>query len=373
MNVNYIGPLRKQQGLTQTELGDRLGVTRQTVAVWERGERLPSFGQISRIADALNVPVDLFIKPTEGDPITLLFRADDSAALTAALKAQIQVQVEDYVGLEEELGETPALPPAWPLDTYDEAKAERIARELRDFLGVEDAPLGDVINLMEDKGFKVILTSLPAGVSGFSAYTEEWGGVIVVNADKPVERQYFTALHELAHLVCHRKDYQSGNVPGVRDPREKIANHVAGGMLLSRETMERELRGFQHQWLPEPLLINLKRRYSVSMRTVLMRAKQLDMITAKQCGQQIGKLTKEYGREDEPAHLKRHRDLFLNVDGKDIEGAGVARTRLERLVYEAASKEMITRSRAAEILNMPAMQVRRNLGAWTSDGAGAAD
>ena len=240
-------------------------MTRQTVAVWERGERLPSFGQISRIADALNVPVDLFIKPTEGEPITLLFRADDDAALMV-LKAQIQVQVEDYVGLEEELGETPALPPAWPLDTYDEAKAERIARELRDFLGVEDAPLGDVINLLEDKGFKVILTALPAGVSGFSAYTEEWGGVIVVNADKPVERQYFTALHELAHLVCHRKDYQSGNVPGVRSSREKIADHVAGAMLFSQEDHEPR-PGFPAQAV-RPLLINLERRYSVSMRTV---------------------------------------------------------------------------------------------------------
>lgn len=361
MNVNYIGPLREQQGLTQTELGEKVGVTRQTIAVWERGERLPSFGQVSRIADALHVPVDLLIKPpNDTESPALLFRADDNTALTPALKAQVQLKVEDYVGLEQELNETPALPPAWPLDHYDEIKAERIARELRDFLGVEDAPLGDVIDLLEDKGFKVIVTSLPESVSGFSAYTEQWGGVIVINAKHPVERQYFTALHELTHLVCHRKDYQSGNVPGVRDPREKIANHVAGAILLSRETMERELRGYQQQWLPEPLLITIKRRYSVSMRTVLLRAKQLGMISAKQCGQQLGKLNKEYKKDGEPAHLQRSSQMFAQKDG-------VARTRLERLVYEAASKEMITRSRAAEILDMPMMQLRRNLGAWVAD------
>lgn len=367
MNVNYIGPLREQQGLSQTELGEKVGVTRQTIAVWERGERLPSFGQISRIADALHVPVDLFIKPeNDAESLTLLFRADDNTALTPALKAQIQLKVEDYVGLEEELNETPALPPAWPLDHFDEFKAERIARELRDFLGVEDAPLGDVIELLEDKGFKVVVTPLPSSVSGFSAYTERWGGVIVINSKHAVERQYFTALHELTHLVCHRPDYQSGNVPGARDPREKIANRVAGAILLSRETMERELRGYQHQWLPEPLLINIKRRYSVSMRTILVRAKDLDMISPKQCGQQLGKLNKVYGRDKEPAQLQRHFEMFE-------EQAGVAKTRLERLVYEAASKELITRSRAAEILDMPMMQLRKNLGAWILDDDGAAD
>ena len=82
MNVNYIGPLREQQGLSQADLGEKVGVTRQTIAVWERGERLPSLGQLARIADALKVSTDLFLRPPEDQSgPTLLFRADDMKLL----------------------------------------------------------------------------------------------------------------------------------------------------------------------------------------------------------------------------------------------------------------------------------------------------
>jgi len=369
MNVNFIGPLREQLGLSQTELGEKVGVTRQTIAVWEKGERMPTLAQISRIAQALGVSTDIFLNPsrTEKGP-TLLFRADDASALNLALRAHIQQKVQDYVELEQELKETPVLPPAYPLDEFEPAKVERIATQVRDFLGVEDAPLGDVISLLEDKGFKVILTPLPKTVSGFSAYTEEWGGVIVVNSIHAVERQYFTALHELAHLICHRKDYNGQEVAAARDPREKIANRLAGAVLLSRDTMERELRGYQHIWIPEPVLANLKVRYSASMATILMRAKDLDMITARQAGQQMGKIKKLHDKDDqEPVKIQRQASTF---DQKDI---FFPCDRLERLVYEAASKAFITRSRAAEILGKPLVDIRRNLKKWQDGQVGVED
>lgn len=38
----FVLPLRSKLGLTQTELADRLGVSQPLVALWEKGERLPS-------------------------------------------------------------------------------------------------------------------------------------------------------------------------------------------------------------------------------------------------------------------------------------------------------------------------------------------
>lgn len=361
MNVNFIGPLREQVGLSQSELGEKVGVTRQTIAVWERGERLPSLGQLSRIAVALGVSLEIFLRVPEEEGPTLLFRADDVKALNPSLRALVQQRVEDYAGLESFLKETPTLPPAYPLDEFDAVKVERIATQVRDFLGVEDAPLGDVISLLEDKGFKVIVTPLPKSVSGFSAYTEAWGAVIIVNVNHSVDRQYFTALHELAHLICHRKDYSNQEVREAKDPREKIANRMAGAVLISRETMERELRGYQHVWIPTSVLANLKQRYSMSMATVLIRARDLGMITARQAGQQLGELRKLHDEDgSEPSKLKRQADQFE----PDIL---IARNRLERLVYEATSKELITRSRAAEILSKPLLEVRKQLKDWRSE------
>lgn len=369
MNVHFIGPLREQVGLSQTELGDRVGVTRQTIAVWEKGERLPNLGQISRIAEALRVSTAVFLVAPEQQGPTLLFRADEASALTPALRVHIHQRVQDYVELERDLGETPTLPPAYPLGDFESSKVERIATQVRDFLGVENAPLGDVISLLEDKGFKLILTDLPKSVSGFSAYTEVWGGIIIINSLHAVERQYFTALHELGHLICHRQDYSGEENRAARDPREKTANLLASAVLLSREVMERELRGYQHTWIPGPVLANLKVRYSVSMATVVMRAKDLGMISAKQAGQQLGMLKKSHGPDgQEPVKIKRQRDAFEPASAYPI-----ACDRLERLVYEAASKDLITRSRAAEILGKSILAIRGNLKDWQKGQAEARD
>lgn len=358
MNVKQIAILREQQKLTQSELGDKVGVTRQTIAVWERGERLPSVAQFHLIARALAVPIDLFLNIENQDEHlpTLLFRADDRQSLTASLKELVQVKADAYAFLEQQLLEIAPLPPAYPLEEYDPIIVERIAREIRDFLGVENAPIGDVIALLEEKGMKVLVLNLPDSVSGFSAFTEAWGAVIVVNKNHDVVRQYFTSLHELAHLICHRKDYAQNNVPERFDPKEKIANHLAGAVLLPREMIEYRLKGYQNKWIPEVLLGEIKLRFSTSMRTILTRAAQLGIITATQKGQQIGKLNKQYGTTKEPFAIQR---VVSEPNNEEP-----IQNRLERLTYQALSQELITRSRAAEILDVPLPEIRRKSQQW---------
>jgi transcriptional regulator with XRE-family HTH domain len=52
--------LRLQRGLSQTELGDDLGVTFQQVQKYERGTNRISAGRLFRIAEVLDVPVSFF-------------------------------------------------------------------------------------------------------------------------------------------------------------------------------------------------------------------------------------------------------------------------------------------------------------------------
>jgi putative transcriptional regulator len=57
--TNSIRSLRFAQGeMTQAELGDHIGVTRQTVIAIEKGRYSPSLEMAFRIAQALNVPLD---------------------------------------------------------------------------------------------------------------------------------------------------------------------------------------------------------------------------------------------------------------------------------------------------------------------------
>lgn len=64
MDENSIGvkilALRKQKGVTQADLGQYLNISYQAVSKWERGESLPDFDTLSKIARYFNVPITYF-------------------------------------------------------------------------------------------------------------------------------------------------------------------------------------------------------------------------------------------------------------------------------------------------------------------------
>lgn len=347
--------LRELAGMNQEALGELTGVTRQTIAAWERGDREPSMQQVVKLCRILNVPIDVMLGLAEPSETVLLFRADAAEMLTPGLKQILTRKAFDYAEIERLTGALPNLPGSRPLTTFDARIVEQIAHEVRDWLGVEDAPLGDVLSLLEGKGLKIFLHKLPNAVSGFSAYTDEIGGAIFVNAEHRTERQYFTALHELSHLIFHRKEYQTppATTPkvGKSDPREQAANYLAGAVLLPRTIVEAELYPYRNRWLPFSLLGDIKRRYSVSMRTILVRAGQLGIISSRQSFQQIAKINEKFGKEDEPIDLKPPESL----------------RRLNRLVFQALIEEKITTSKAAEVLGEPVYAVKEELGRWLSE------
>lgn len=50
--------LRKQNGLSQEQLGEQVGVTRQTISNWELNETTPNPEQLKLLSKALNVSID---------------------------------------------------------------------------------------------------------------------------------------------------------------------------------------------------------------------------------------------------------------------------------------------------------------------------
>ena len=55
---NKILKLRKQKGLSQEELGEKVDVTRQTISNWELGETQPNPEQLKLLSKELNVSID---------------------------------------------------------------------------------------------------------------------------------------------------------------------------------------------------------------------------------------------------------------------------------------------------------------------------
>ena len=63
--AEQISLLRKAKGLTQSELGERLGVSFQAVSKWERGETLPDTLLLPDLAKVLETSVDYILSGGE--------------------------------------------------------------------------------------------------------------------------------------------------------------------------------------------------------------------------------------------------------------------------------------------------------------------
>ena len=61
-----IQALRKQRGLTQEQLAQRLGVSRQAVSRWELDESLPETANLLPLGEVLGVSLDILLDPLEG-------------------------------------------------------------------------------------------------------------------------------------------------------------------------------------------------------------------------------------------------------------------------------------------------------------------
>lgn len=62
MLVNQLKLYRSRMGLTQEEVAARVGVSRQAVAKWEKGDTLPDLESCVKLADLYEVPLDMLVR-----------------------------------------------------------------------------------------------------------------------------------------------------------------------------------------------------------------------------------------------------------------------------------------------------------------------
>ncbi len=62
MDYNNLKLFRKKHGYTQEQIAEKIGVSRQAVAKWEKGEALPDIENILALADIYGVTVDSLVR-----------------------------------------------------------------------------------------------------------------------------------------------------------------------------------------------------------------------------------------------------------------------------------------------------------------------
>lgn len=69
-----IQKLRKQRGLSQEALAEKVTVTRQTISKWELGQSTPDLDFIAQLSDIFNVSSDYLIKDEMTEPDELPYK-----------------------------------------------------------------------------------------------------------------------------------------------------------------------------------------------------------------------------------------------------------------------------------------------------------
>ena len=65
ISFNKLKIYRKQANFTQEDIAGKLGVSRQAVAKWERGETLPDIESCIKLADLYETTVDMLVRDIE--------------------------------------------------------------------------------------------------------------------------------------------------------------------------------------------------------------------------------------------------------------------------------------------------------------------
>lgn len=329
----YIGErirrARRAAGLSMRELADRVGISHQAIFKYERGQDVPSSGVLLRLADVLGVKIEYFFRTRTAKICGPAYRKLSSLPKKAerAVLEQIQEWLERYLEVEELFpGEIRrfALPSGLDPRVSSLEEVERVSEDLRVAWELGLDPIKDLTELLEEEGIRVGLVD---GVDGFDACTfptEDGDPIIAVKRGLPGDRQRFNLAHELGHIVLK---------PGEGVDPEAAARRFAGAFLVPQAAARREL-GRQRRNLSPYELHLLKHKYGLSMQGWIYRSKDLGIISER-VSKDLFRLFKQRGW-----HLREPGDALPPEEPKYM----------ERLVMRALAEDLISVSRAAELL-----------------------
>jgi Zn-dependent peptidase ImmA (M78 family)/transcriptional regulator with XRE-family HTH domain len=204
---------RQARGLKQKDLADELGFGPAAVSKWEGEgyEHAPDFNVIDNLASFLKVKPSWFFKPLNTDFMSPPFYRSMRSELTVAREkaaAKLLFSYEIFTQINEHVEFPQCDLPSIETGDYRLLTAERIesiAAEARDYWGLGDDPISDILVVMENAGIVIAETFLDSvKLDGVSAWCSDVPVVLLAKDKQGGVRRRFDAAHELGHLILHR-------------------------------------------------------------------------------------------------------------------------------------------------------------------------
>jgi len=238
----------------------------------ELGHSTPSGRTLLAIAETTEFPLEYFVRRHADTEVDGFFRSLRSAPARERRWAVAQAHLlHDFVRVIEHYVELPDTDvPRIPIVDRNRKELDRAATRVRRVWGLDDEPIPNVVRECEHHG--IITTRLPLGrhdLDAFSVWFDD-RPIVVLGTDKgSTARSRFDAAHELGHGVLHaREDIGTKQA-------ENEAHQFAASFLMPEATIRSELSP-SVDWRQ---LMDLKARWGVSLGALLIRARDLGILS----------------------------------------------------------------------------------------------
>ncbi|NEI74305.1 ImmA/IrrE family metallo-endopeptidase [Rhizobium lusitanum] len=314
-NRSRLTVARQRAGLTMKELASRAGIEPRTVTGYEAGEYLPSEDVARKLSRILGFPLAFFmsddvdIPRAEGVSFRSMSKMTARQRDGAIAAGAIAFMLSDWLDNEFDL-------PVSDVPDMREDTPQSAAAGLRDFWGLGNRPIKNMVHLLELKGVRVFsLGEDGKEVDAFSVWRGQRPHVFL-NSQKSAERSRFDAAHELGHLVLHKHAAPNGL------EAEKQANEFAAAFLMPEAPLRAvgRVSGL-------PRVVELKRMAGVSVAAMTYRLHELGLASKWTYQQLFMELSRRGWRTDEPVPMRREQSQIWKkvLDDLRENGAGVER------------------------------------------------
>ena len=282
---NRLRIAREEVGITQADAAADIGVARTTLVAIEKGQRRIRPNELQRLARLYATSVNALLR-RESVYVDIVPRfrklgtctdgAADAAVRLLAYLVRAEVELENLLGIKR----TRNYPPERPLMPGDvRAQAENDALELRLWLGFGQAPVRDLISLLElDLGVRVYVRCVDPRISGLFAYDDDLGACMLLNANHSREHRAQSGGHELGRLISTRRTAEILRTDEKENSHEeRYASAFGRAFLTPTRTVMQRFReitaGASH--LTRQHVILLAHAFGVSREAMVRRLEEL--------------------------------------------------------------------------------------------------
>lgn len=276
---------REARGITMTGLSDLLGISRQSVSQYEKGEQSPKMEVLEKISTALNLPKHFFLAPSDEEDTGVIFYRSLSKTIQIERRSTEQKlkwfrEVIYYLQnfFEFLYVNLPSPDIEKDVKNITNEEIERIAQETRKHLNIGNGAISNLSTLVENNGIILNRGKFNSNtIDAFSVWGKNTVPIIVENSEKDCAvRSRFDIAHELGHLILHNKLNEKEFINNLK-LIEKQADYFAGAFMLPANSFTKD---FYYPSLD--VFASLKEKWKMSIASMIVRSTDLNILNETQ-------------------------------------------------------------------------------------------